>query len=882
MWRRDPGVSAMIEYFDRGLPEKYQIDRNDWIEMPNVERMQYLSTSDREAILEQGSLCVQDFSYAARNYFWITNNDKVDQLLSLTEGQHLILDKYYELRARGRSPKVLIIKARRLGALHPRTRVLTSTFGWKSIADLKLGDEVLSVSKPDISRRRVVRRANVLDKWVVIKPAYKVLFSDGRYVTASDDHPFMCSGEWRTVASLKPGDKIQEWESLCFSAHKPAANVISITPLGDTELFDIRTTTETFIAEGLITHNCSTLIEAMIAWRAMFFPNTNAIVVATDKEQSAYLFEIMTHIYDHMPWWLQVDCASRETKGGLIFDNPNEKLRRDRPGMHSKVMVAASTQFSGVGEGRRIDAAHVSEFAGYDEEAAKEIIMGDLTPAMHDNIEVFGFLESTAQGAGTFAHRFWKGMEERMEMAKWYPLFLPWFFETTRVLAPPQGWRPEKPEAQMAQRVKKDWSRCNNPDCRQYRLSTIRGESLLGTACPICSAGTLEIVELTPGQLYWKHNERQDAAVVGKAELKTHTQEYCCTAEEAFQISGFTLFDDQCHEWVNACVQDPIKMGKIYQKTGEIHGAGGREGHCYVKTCKDDHRYDDTPLHVWEEPVGGAEYVVGVDVSEGIGEDYSCIFVNKTGGCGIPDKQVALWRDNNTPPKELAFYCNLIGRWYNDALMCIEYNTYQTCGDDVVHVWQYPNVFRWKNKEVTTLMTHKWHWWTKVNTKSYLHQTAVHWLKNQSWIIRSSNFAHEMTVYKKDDYESRSMGAADGFHDDELLAGLIALYCTHEMDADESGRVPIPARIESEQPATYAMTCDVCGFKWGAVNPEQEYRCPQESCGSRRLKGTLISKPTATTNIPGLNFDDHGRPTLDPSIFKQKGQASQDMGFDQY
>ena len=879
MWRRDPGVSAMVDWLDNGIPAKYNIDKEDWIVMPNPERFSLLTDGERQAIYEQGALCVGDFSYAAKNYFWITTKKKIDNLLSLTEGQYLILNKYYELKAKNRAQKICIIKARQLGALHPDTKVLTATLEWKRIGDLKVGDEVLAVADPDCYGKRSVRRAAVIEKWAVDKPAYRIAFADGRFVDASDDHPFMCNGLWRTVASLKPGDEIQEWKSLCFTAHKTAAKIASIAPLGVRSLVDIRTSTETFIAEGLITHNCSTLIEAMIAWRSMFFPNTNAIVVATDKDQASYLFGIMQHIYDMMPWWLKVECASRKYESGLIFDNPDANLRSVRPGMHSQVMVAMSTQFSGVGEGRRIDAAHVSEFAGYEEWKAEEIIDEDLSNAMDDNVEVFGFLETTAKGAGKYAHRLWKACESRMDRAEWYPLFLPWFFETTRVLAPPDGWRPHKDEAIMAARVRREWVRCSNPICGQYRLAVVRGERIEGDFCSECNGGKLEAVELKAEQLYWKEDKRENALAKGKASLKKHYQEMSSTAEESFQLSGYTLFDDQCHDYVNACIEDPIKMGKIY-RSGEIHGAGGRDGHCYIPNCKDDHRYDATPLLVWEEPQAGREYVVGVDVSEGIGEDYSAIFVNKIGGCGIPDKQVAVWRDNNTQPKELAFYCNVIGRWYNDAMMCIEYNTYQTCGDDVVHVYQYPNVFRWKNKEIITLLTHKWHWWTKANTKSYLHQTAVHWLKNGLWEIKSKNFAHEMTVYTKDDYDSRTMGASEGFHDDELLAAMIALYCSHELDADDQGRIPVPSRIEAETPARYMMSCDGCKKKWGASNPESEYRCPE--CNSIRIRGRLIPEEDTRTEVSGLKFDEQGRVQIDPSAFKARSRTSQEGAFDTY
>jgi len=430
---------------------------------------------------------------------------------------------------------------------------------------------------------------------------------------------------------------------------------------------------------------------------------------------------------------------------------------------------------------------------------------------------------------------------------RWYPLFLPSFFETTRVLAPPNGWCIQEPERLMRERAKKEWLTCAN--CRKWRKAALFGESVSGAKCPDCDTGTLQPMVLTDEQCYWHQDNREQAEEQGEKAKKQWLQEMAVTAEDAWQVSGFVMFNDACREWVNSTVdRNPVRKGKIYRETGEIHGAGGEDGRCYIKGCNVDHRQDETPFWVWEEPLLGVEYSVGVDPSEGIGQDYSVIFVNKIGKFGQPDEQVAVWRDNHTKPKELAFYCNVIGRWYNDALMCIEYNVYQTVGDDVLIFYQYPNVFRWKHLDSLHPLSGKWHWYTKVNTKAYLHQTGVDWLLSHTWVIRSANFAEEMTTYRKEEADSRTFGAEETFHDDELLAGLISLYCAHEMDCDEGGRVRVPGVVEVQKPARYRCYCQTCRYgetvdsegKWPWVcdNPEREYRCPQ--CGSIQLKAISL------------------------------------------
>jgi hypothetical protein len=1232
MWKRDAGVSTMIEYLDRGIPVRLKMSEEKWAVLPSIEKFTLIgglpdSKKLKEAMMEQARECANDFSYAARNYFQITTKKKKEQLLSLWESQHLILDKYYELKAMGKAQKIIILKARQLGALRKGTRVLTPDRGWVKIEDLRPGDKVTS-----LDGQRVIS-AEVIRSWAVEKEAIGLTFDSGAQIGASEDHPFQSNGGWATTGRMRQGSRIDRLSG-------GSSGVRLIDRLGVEELIDIETTSGNFIAEGLVTHNCSTLIEAMIAWRAMFYPNTRAIVVSVDQTHSSYLFGYMLYIYDHMPWWLKPMQASRKEERGLFFENEDPNLRSRFPGMNSRVMVQWANQYSGVGQGIAIDAAHVcfnpntiirlesgalksitecepgdrvitgsglttvvravckstrknelmselrlwgnpiplsttrdhkilspsgfrqakdfragdfavvpvrqitserrvfevcnlrtgggkqsicyrrrfavhqkfrlnyewgwlfglylaegtihksarahecligdaitfgihrkeeeefthklklaipgdrsvglgrhtgltsvlriswaglarfiasefgcgpertipawvwqagvpfckgivhgylegdghfpessrrvmatsiragiltqlrdlvaslgfgwsslyfresgvyygrnckdawtwsadgetavkvradmgkitsrasdrvsphwryspdrktvevaveyvgdgfcpevydlevtspehsfctvqcavanSEFCNFHDDELEQIVNADLGNSMADEPEVFGFIEGTGEGAGRASHRMWSAFENRLDSGrwpKWYPLFLPSFFETTRVLAPPNGWRIQDPERIMRERTEKEWCRCNNQNCGKYKKGIVFGESVAGSACPDCLVGTLAPMLLTDAQCYWHQDNRETAEEMGEDAKKKWTAEQAITAEEAFQVSGYVMFNDYCREWVNSTVEsEPKKKGKIYRQTGEIHGASGVGGYCYVKSCSVDHRHDETPFTVWEEPQQDRMYSIGVDVSEGIGQDYSVIFVNKIGRlAGEPDEQVAVWRDNHTKPKELAFYCNVIGRWYNDALMAIEYNTYQTTGDDVLYVYQYPNIYRWKHKDSVNPLSNKWHWWTKSESKSKLHQTAVDWLLSRSWVIRSKNFAEEMTTYQKEDYESRSVGAESGFKDDELLAGMISLYTPHELDSDEGGRIRVPSLVEFHKPARYRCWCQSCrhgenkapdgSWAWVCDNPEAEYRCPACKSIQVRSESLEIRQPNA------LDFD---------------------------
>jgi hypothetical protein len=727
---RDHGVQLLIEHLDQHAAKFIQ--DGSWDRMTSDERFQTLKKAERDSVVEQSRLCRRDFIYAARQFFWITNDQGHDQLFTLWESQWLVLQKWMELKRKGRAQKLMVLKGRQLGV--------------------------------------------------------------------------------------------------------------------------------------------SLLIEAMIAWRTMFFRNTEAIVVSVDEEQSAYLYGLMLHFYDKMPWWLKPEAAALKIEGGLHFDRKDRELRERNPGMNSHIYVQHANQLSGVGQGKRLSAAHVSEYTDFQQAKAKEIIEGDLLHSIHDNDpNSFGFLESTGRGAGSYSHMLWKANLKMGEDAEWYPLFLPFFLERSRVVAPPAGWHVDKPEKQLRDRVLSEWVKCDS--CDQYHIAKFGGESRIGTICPACDKGTLQPACLSDEQLRWKELKRKNAEAKDKESLKLHHQETAATAEDSWQLSGYAVFDEQCQDAMALTVRDPqkspdVKVGFLDSK-GRFHGAkfdrardGSKEFQigCFVNGCTADHRTsqlyeDESCFIVWEDPKPGWAYSVGVDIAEGIEQDYSVIAVNKLGKGGSPDEQVAVWRSNTVEPLQLAFYANAIGRMYNEALMCVEYNFARIVGDTIRVAYQYPNLFRWKHLDHMEPKSNTFHWITQSNTKPKLWQTARHWIKSGFYVVRSPNFLEETQTFQKDEDSDKKAEHTKGAHDDEILAFMIALYCAHEWEADDSGRVSIPSAVSEEKdPPRYEMRCQACGCIWGAANPELEYRCPKDDCGSIRLVGKPLENPDprATLDIDAL------------------------------
>lgn len=697
-WRQDAEVSELIDYFNQ--PGKY-------------EKWDALSAEEYRLIETEIIKCRKDFIYAARNYFWISNKQRGDQLFNLWPSQELILEKLLEIKAKGQMQKIQIIKSRQLG--------------------------------------------------------------------------------------------------------------------------------------------CSTLIEGLIAWRTMFFANVNALVVSTDRDHAGdVLYPIMQFILDRMPWWLQPMCAMRKSDTGLWFANPDESQRKLDPGQNSRVYVKGAMSTTGVGQGIRLSAVHVSEYADYEDAVAKEIIDEDMVNALVESADTFAILESTAKGANRYAHRLWKRNVELGDECEWYPLFLPWFFDPTHIRVVSPGWRADEHDRLMRERVEKEWVRCKDSECGQFHLRIIRTFDRAGSKCPTCREGLLEPYVLPDDQLAWMQHRRRNAAKDDESTKKL-AQEQCTTSEEAFQVTGYQIFGSRAQEWATFTVEAP-KWEGFFDASGNFHACDMYSpmrddslcyAPCIVLGCCQNHWWDDKPLKVWERPVAGQNYVCGADVAEGLGgkADYSTGVVlrlaNRAGGA---DYQVATWRSNTTDPIQLAYELNHLGRWYNDALMSIELNKYDTTGTYIRFQLQYPNLYRWKHPDSLQVLSNKLGWVTNMSSRPRLWQHFKRWLDAHLLYIRSRNLVEEMKNFVKDEYDDSRAGADQEEHDDELIGGMIALYCGHECEySDALGMIPVQSEITPEN-AKFSMKCQTCGHQWlantmpftftesvaGEIKPPE--RCP--NCSS--------------------------------------------------
>lgn len=563
---------------------------------------------------------------------------------------------------------------------------------------------------------------------------------------------------------------------------------------------------------------------AMMFWISTFKPNRRCLIASEDEDQTTNIFNRnIQPMYRKLPWFLKPRYSSFKIDEGITYDVP---IKEGGIGLNSLLRIRWATGKGGLGQGYSLNGFHGSEFTKWkDFNKALEV---HLEHALVNSPETVGILESTAEGAGTPAHEFYKKCIERGEDSEWEAQFFPYFFEKTRVLAPPSGWVHGQEEKRMIEVTESNWVRCNETNCLKYFFRRIGGKDLHGEACPKCKRGLLRIYRLTDKQLYFMAKKRGTAT-----DPKKLKQELALTVEEAFLAFGDPVFSEKSIENLEYfCQKSPPPKKGFFDKHGLFHGYddGDLERKCHLKGCAMFHRGEPHHLSIWEEPILNATYCIGVDVGYGRGSDDSVAWVNRIGAKGCEDVHVATLVTNLIDPLNFTYELAKLGRWFNDAQIAVEYNTPgNSTADQLLNNLSYPNIYRRKGQEINRV-SGSYHWLTSQATKPKLIVTMDRWLKDGVLYARDDRFLDQIKTFRKD-VDSAKTGAERGKKDDIAMAAMITLLTSHQGDYEDNYGI-VPTKIETNDPETcfYRMECQRCKKEWGADNPSMIDKCPFCSC----------------------------------------------------
>ena len=281
--------------------------------------------------------------------------------------------------------------------------------------------------------------------------------------------------------------------------------------------------------------------------------------------------------------------------------------------------------------------------------------------------------------------------------------------------------------------------------------------------------------DLDDAQMFWRRIK------IGESGERKFRQEYPATAEEAFLVSGHNVFD-----------QEKVALMK------------GVDPQCTRRYNDISGTYDEDrggELAIWEYPQWDEPYIIAADVAQGVGQDYSTAVVMNS-----QRHILALFRSNRIDPSlfgEALFY---LGRYYNNALLCVENNSIGLATTERLRQMQYVNLYyqlKAADKSNIHYLTEgeKPGFRTTQSTKPAIIALLQNAIVDDDIYVPSSVCIQELKTYVSDD--NLKMNALDGCHDDTVMAMAMALEVlrTHS-DRLVKDKVPWSQRIGNYKPDT--------------------------------------------------------------------------------
>jgi DNA repair photolyase len=135
----------------------------------------------------------------------------------------------------------------------------------KPIKDVLIGEAIIGVRREDHQGGGWSHRytqATVLNKIETLKPAYEVVLENGTRVICSGDHRWLTDQGWKYTITELQGEAQQPHLTvndfiIGKTDRETSTRIVEIKSLDQVlSMYDIATSTENFIANGLISHNC--------------------------------------------------------------------------------------------------------------------------------------------------------------------------------------------------------------------------------------------------------------------------------------------------------------------------------------------------------------------------------------------------------------------------------------------------------------------------------------------------------------------------------------------------------------------------------------------------------------------------------------------------
>ena len=392
----------------------------------------------------------------------------------------------------------------------------------------------------------------------------------------------------------------------------------------------------------------------------------------------------------------------------LIFENPTKDpvVKEKNPGLRSHIRCVTA---GGRGGGRSLTLTnvHASEVAFWPN--IDELLLG-LMQAVPDDPDTCVVLESTAKGYNAFKTLWDKAVKGENG---YRPVFLPWFWDPDYAKDPPAGviWTDE-----------------------EERLRATHG--------------------LTYEQLWWR---RWCIKTNCNGDERLFRQEYPCTPDEAFLLSGTPYFDNLTLSELRTTLPEPEHIGYFE------HDRADDGKPVNIRWIEDE---INGFIRIWTEPERGHPYVIGGDTSGDGSDKFTGICIDNSTGVQAAELQ------HQTSERLYAAQMYCLGMYYNGALVGIEVN-FSTYPEMMLEDWGYPRLYQRKRLDKMTrqLVPGSFGWNTDRKTRPVILANLQAIMDETPEVVQSKWLIGEMLTFAKNGDRPEAL---PGEHDDLVMGAAIA------------------------------------------------------------------------------------------------------------
>lgn len=369
------------------------------------------------------------------------------------------------------------------------------------------------------------------------------------------------------------------------------------------------------------------------------------------------------------------------------------------------------------GHGETINDLHVSELSRWPEQ--EKMMIGLLQAVPKDGRII---IETTANGYGDYFNKMWTQNKETQ-----YPFhthFLPWFKLPEYVL-PTGGITTQELIDDEKELINLYGLTLEQIAWRRWKINQMGGD--------------------------WKDPKTWD----------TFKEQFPSTAEEAFIVSGNPVWSPTLMNYYLSHCKPPKLIGNL-RGYDPISIEENERGH----------------VRIWKKPEEFHTYAIGVDVAEGKvvlsgdekkDRDSSCAQVfDKT-----TYEQVACWY-GNIDPDVLGIQLDMLGRYYNNALIGVERNAVGITPLIKLRDLNYPHLYyREKLGLITEKVTAELGWVTTSQSKEQIIAEATELFRDKRIQLFDEDTISEMRSFVRN--VDGKATATKGRHDDRVMALLIGI-----------------------------------------------------------------------------------------------------------